>query len=51
MYIDLDDFKEVNDKGGHDEGDRILKLVASALTHSIRRTDVVAPLGGDEFGI
>lgn len=50
-YIDLDDFKEVNDRGGHDEGDRILKLVASALTHSIRRTDVVARLGGDEFGM
>lgn len=50
-YIDLDNFKEVNDRGGHEEGDRILGLVASALTASIRRTDVVARLGGDEFAI
>ena len=50
-YIDLDDFKRVNDRGGHDEGDRVLRLVASTLTESVRRTDVVARLGGDEFGL
>jgi diguanylate cyclase (GGDEF)-like protein len=48
-YVDLDDFKRINDQGGHDEGDRILRLVAQTLKESIRRTDVVARLGGDEF--
>ena len=48
-YIDLDDFKRVNDERGHDEGDRILRLVAQILRQSTRRTDVVARLGGDEF--
>ena len=50
-YIDLDDFKRINDRSGHDEGDRVLRVVASALTKSVRRTDVVARLGGDEFAL
>lgn len=50
-YIDLDDFKRINDRSGHEEGDRVLRLVASTLTQSIRRTDVVARLGGDEFAL
>ena len=50
-YIDLDDFKRINDRGGHDEGDRVLRLVASTLTASIRRTDIAARLGGDEFAL
>ncbi len=50
-YIDLDDFKIVNDRGGHAEGDRLLQIVAEAMQSSSRRTDVLARLGGDEFGI
>lgn len=48
-YIDLDDFKSINDTHGHDEGDRVLKLVARVWLESCRRTDLVARLGGDEF--
>lgn len=50
-YADLDHFKEVNDKFGHFEGDRLLCAVAQVITDSLRTTDVVARLGGDEFGI
>lgn len=50
-YVDLDDFKQVNDLCGHEEGDRVLRLIASTLTESVRRTDVVARLGGDEFAL
>jgi diguanylate cyclase (GGDEF)-like protein len=50
-YVDLDDFKRVNDAHGHGEGDRVLRLAAQALASSIRRTDAVARLGGDEFAL
>jgi diguanylate cyclase (GGDEF)-like protein len=50
-YIDLDNFKEVNDTYDHTTGDIVLRTVASAITGSLRRTDVVARLGGDEFAI
>lgn len=50
-YIDLDDFKCVNDRSGHEEGDRVLRLIANTLAASIRRTDIVARLGGDEFAL
>lgn len=50
-YIDIDDFKTVNDASGHSEGDRVLKTVANALTRCVRNTDVVGRLGGDEFAI
>lgn len=51
VYIDLDNFKKINDSFGHDGGDRVLRRIAYALTHSIRRTDFAARLGGDEFAL
>ena len=50
-YFDLDDFKRINDRWGHGEGDRVLRLFASTLTQSIRRTDLLARVGGDEFAL
>jgi len=48
-YVDLDNFKVVNDTKGHDEGDRVLREVARVLRANVRETDRVARLGGDEF--
>jgi diguanylate cyclase (GGDEF)-like protein len=49
IYLDLDDFKKVNDDRGHAAGDEVLRSVASALRASLRPTDLVARIGGDEF--
>ncbi|MBL4693283.1 MAG: GGDEF domain-containing protein [Magnetovibrio sp.] len=51
LYIDLDGFKPVNDKYGHDAGDYVLKIIAERFKKCIRETDTVARIGGDEFVI
>jgi diguanylate cyclase (GGDEF)-like protein len=50
-YLDLDNFKMVNDRYGHKKGDEVLKATVENLVGSLRKTDVVARIGGDEFAI
>lgn len=49
LMVDLDDFKLVNDRHGHQAGDRVLRAIAGALRAAVRTSDVVARYGGDEF--
>ena len=51
VVLDLDWFKEYNDRFGHSAGDRVLVLLAQALKRATRTSDIVARLGGDEFGV
>ncbi|OXY80486.1 bifunctional diguanylate cyclase/phosphodiesterase [Oceanimonas doudoroffii] len=51
MYLDLDDFKRINDSTGHDDGDRLLIEVALRLRAAVRKSDLVGRLGGDEFAV
>jgi diguanylate cyclase (GGDEF)-like protein len=51
LFIDLDNFKEINDTGGHHAGDQALLHAAGKMADAVRVTDVVARLGGDEFAI
>src|SRR5260221_899826 len=50
-YLDVDGFKDVNDRQGHTSGDDLLRQIADTLRASVRRSDLAARLGGDEFAI
>ncbi|PIB18174.1 sensor domain-containing diguanylate cyclase [Vibrio rotiferianus] len=49
--VDIDHFKRINDERGHDEGDRVIKLVSKVLLQGVRNTDFVARVGGEEFAV
>ncbi|WP_342804529.1 EAL domain-containing protein [Alteromonas sp. M12] len=51
LFLDLDKFKKVNDSMGHDAGDEVLCAVAERLQKSLRKSDLIARMGGDEFAI
>jgi diguanylate cyclase (GGDEF)-like protein len=51
LYMDLDNFKVINDTHGHQTGDAVLRLVADAMRSSVRQADIVGRLGGDEFAV
>lgn len=51
LYMDLDNFKFINDTHGHQTGDAVLRLVADAMRSSVRHSDIVGRLGGDEFAV
>ena len=51
LIIDVDHFKTVNDRFGHDEGDKVLKLIAIVCGSAKRESDAVARIGGEEFAL
>ncbi len=51
LYLDLDDFKPINDRMGHEAGDLVLQVVAGRIRHLLREGDMAARLGGDEFAL
>lgn len=51
IFIDIDYFKNINDQYGHDIGDEILKLISQTITDYVRKSDVYARIGGEEFAI
>jgi len=51
VFIDLDNFKAINDRSGHLAGDAVLKVVSAAIMRELRASDIVARFGGDEFAI
>jgi diguanylate cyclase (GGDEF)-like protein len=50
-FLDIDNFKTINDTKGHGEGDKLLRQVAEVLSKAVRETDMVARVGGDEFAL
>ncbi len=51
LFIDLDEFKRINDRFGHQAGDEVLRLMADRIRETLREVDSAARLGGDEFGV
>ena len=51
LFLDVDDFKKVNDSFGHEVGDQVLTMIGQRLMHTVRGDDVVARIGGDEFAV